>query len=310
MANSKPHVGRKYIFPLNMNKLRGRMLNMPKNTQSSKADILIVYGQKSSLEKWSPLANELRKYGNVTMPDLPGIGGMQNFYRINEKPSLDNYADYLASFIKLRYRRKKIVIVGMSFGFVVVTKMLQKYPDLNKKVNLLINLSGFVHKDDIKLSVLHKYELRLLSKLLAHKSLASIYGSVAHDEFVYKLRHRKKYGKTHGIPKSEMKRNIKYDLNILRKCDTRTHMYILGALTKLDNSHQTIDLPIWSLVGSFDEFLYPDSVKNHLEMVFSKYHEIKLKKKSHSGIIGVLTPENIAQSVPFRLKALLNRQNK
>ena len=39
---------------------------------------------------------------------LPGLGGMDSFYSIGLKPSLDNMADYVASFIKLSYKRKKV----------------------------------------------------------------------------------------------------------------------------------------------------------------------------------------------------------
>ena len=82
MPNSKPHTIKKYISPLYMDKLRGRMLVLPKQKTTTKTDFLIVYGLNSTIEKWSSLAYELRKYGNVTMPDLPGMGGMQSFYKL------------------------------------------------------------------------------------------------------------------------------------------------------------------------------------------------------------------------------------
>jgi pimeloyl-ACP methyl ester carboxylesterase len=82
------------------------------------------------------------------MPDLPGFGAMDSFYKIGRAATLDNYADYMASFIKLRYKRKKPIIVGMSFGFIVVTRMLQRCPDLVKKVEMLVSFAGFAHKDD------------------------------------------------------------------------------------------------------------------------------------------------------------------
>jgi hypothetical protein len=189
MPISKPHTGKKYIFPLNMNKLRGRMLIVPKLRANSKTEFLVIYGQKSTLEKWLSLALELSKYGNVTMPDLPGFGGMQSFYKINEKPTIDNYADYLAAFIKLRYRRKKIVIIGLSFGFVVVTRMFQKYPDMTSRVNFVINVSGFCHKDDIRLSKWKKSRITSMSKLFTYYSASSIHGTFMEDELIHKLVH-------------------------------------------------------------------------------------------------------------------------
>src|ERR1700734_583988 len=95
-----------YIVPLNMNGLQGRMLRLPAPL-NKKREILFVYDRHSSLERWWPLARELNRYGGVTMPDLPGFGGMHSLYRIGEKPSLDALADYLAAFMKLRYKRRR-----------------------------------------------------------------------------------------------------------------------------------------------------------------------------------------------------------
>ena len=136
-----------YILPLYMNGLSGRMMHLPAPA-GKKREILYVYGHHSNLERWFGVAKLLNRYGSVTMPDLPGFGGMQPFYKIGEKATLDTMADYLAAFIKLRYRNKKIVIGGLSLGFVIVTKMLQKYPELTKKVDILVSFAGFVHKDD------------------------------------------------------------------------------------------------------------------------------------------------------------------
>jgi pimeloyl-ACP methyl ester carboxylesterase len=81
---------------------------------------------------------------------LPGFGGMDPLYNIGEKATLDNLADYLASFIKVRYKNRRFTIMAVSYGFTVVTRMLQKYPEIAKKVDLLVSWVGFVHKDDFR----------------------------------------------------------------------------------------------------------------------------------------------------------------
>src|SRR3954468_11091969 len=123
MATKKSKNPADYIVPLNINGLDGRMLKLPApaTKQAQGREILFVYGHHSSLERWWGLVQVLNRYGAVTMPDMPGFGGMDSFYKIGRKPTIDNMADYLAAFIKLRYKRKKIVIVGMSFGFAVAT---------------------------------------------------------------------------------------------------------------------------------------------------------------------------------------------
>src|SRR5580700_10469282 len=153
-----------YIVPLNINGLDGRMLRMPAPPKKN-AELLFIYGHHSSIERWWGMMQVLNRYGAVTMPDLPGFGGMDSFYKIGKKPSIDNMADYLAAFVKMRYKRKPVTIVGMSFGFVVATRMLQRFPELAKKVDLLVSVAGFAHRDDFTFSVTRYWSYRSISRL-------------------------------------------------------------------------------------------------------------------------------------------------
>src|SRR3990167_463621 len=126
-----------YILPLYMNGLSGRMLRLPAIAKK-KREILLIAGHHTSIERIMGVAEYLNRYGPVTSPDLPGFGGMQAFYKINEKPDLDKLADYLASFIKFRYHGQRFTIMAISYGFTVATRMLQRYPDITNKVDLVV----------------------------------------------------------------------------------------------------------------------------------------------------------------------------
>src|SRR4051812_15783977 len=102
-----------YIVPLNMNGLRGRMLKMPSANPNRQKEILLLYGHHAMLERWWGFVQNLNLYGNVTMPDIPGFGGMDSFHKAGRRPNVDAFADYLASFVKLRYKRKRITIVAI-----------------------------------------------------------------------------------------------------------------------------------------------------------------------------------------------------
>src|SRR5664279_858482 len=136
-----------YIQPLNMNGLNGRMLYLPP-PKNQKRELLVLYGHHALLERWWGLVQNLHELGAVTMPDLPGFGGMDSFRKIGKKPTLDDYADYMAAFVQMRYKRRKVTLVGISFGFLVLTRMLQRYPELAKRVDLVVSLVGFMHRDD------------------------------------------------------------------------------------------------------------------------------------------------------------------
>ena len=105
MSESKAIIQPQYIVPVNINGLKGRMLKVPASAKM-KREIIFVYGHHASLERVYGFAEFLRRYGNVLVPDLPGFGGMDSYYKIHEKPTLDNLADYLASIVKLRARRE------------------------------------------------------------------------------------------------------------------------------------------------------------------------------------------------------------
>src|SRR4030095_591910 len=161
MPKKKAQDVAEFIAPLYMNGLRGRMLRMPP-PKNKKREILFVYGHHSSLERWWGVVQVLNRYGGVTMPDLPGFGGMESLYKIGEKPDMDTMADYLAAFVKWRYKNRRVTIIGLSYGFTVVTHMLQRYPDLVKKVDLLISVVGFVHHEDFIFSKSRMFAYRLV----------------------------------------------------------------------------------------------------------------------------------------------------
>src|SRR5271163_1947401 len=122
-----------FIMPININGMDGRMLRVNSQNRHNRREILFIYDLHSNLEKWWGLAVALKSYANVMMIDLPGLGGMDSFYSIGRKPTIDNMADYVAAFVKLKYKRKQLSIMGVGFGFAVVTRMLQRNPDLLPK---------------------------------------------------------------------------------------------------------------------------------------------------------------------------------
>ncbi len=159
-------------------------LPAPSTKQAKGREVMFVYGSHSSLERWWGVAQVLNRYGAVSAPDLPGFGGMESFYKIGKKPNLDNMADYLASFIKMRYKRKKMMIVGMSYGFIVATRMLQRYPELTKKVTLLVSIVGFAHKDDFIFSKPQFFAYYWGTKILTYRIPAFFFRTLALNPWV------------------------------------------------------------------------------------------------------------------------------
>lgn len=308
MVKSEPHtVNKKYVVPLHMNGLRGRMLRAPSSTGRSRNEFLIVYGQKQNIEKWFPLASELMKYGSVTIPDLPGFGGMESFYKLGIKPTIDDYADYLAAFIKLRYRRKRLSIVGLSFGFVIVTRMLQKYPEISKKVNLLFNVSSFSHSDDLKISRFKKFKLKIYTKFFTYNLPATAYRGILLRPHLYNRlskRMRAIQQKSHNDDK-DFKTKYNFDLKLRRKINVKTQMFTLNELLRLDNTKQRVDLPLVSINGTHEDHLRMEKVDEHLRSIYKSVSNVKLKKHPLDLFMSYSQSE-IQSMMPAKLKKLLN----
>lgn len=280
----QPHTPVDYIVPLDMNGLDGRMLRMPAR-QKSQPEILFIYGQHSSLERWWGVAQELNKFGAVTMPDLPGFGGMDSFFTIGKKPTLDNLADYLAAFIKLRYKRKRLIVIGMSFGFVVVTRMLQRYPEMTKKVDLLVSIVGFAHKDDFIFSrpkfIFYKIGSRFFSRrvpawVFQHVFLQPAWLRVAYSHSPHA---KQKFANKAG---DEFKRTMDVEVELWQINDIRTQMVANAEMFSLDHCRQRVDLPLWHVEVANDRYFDGRIVEQHMRIIFSDFKRVKSGLDNHA----------------------------
>lgn len=284
MKKIMPAIPAKYVLPLNMNGLRGRMLRLPAKG-NTRREILVVYGHHASLERYWGFAKILNKYGAVTMPDLPGFGGMESFYKIGEKPSIDNLADYLATFVRWRYKNRRLTIISYSFGFVVVTRMLQKYPDIVKKVDLLADGAGFAHKDDFKFSrtrrLLYLYGCRFFSTL--PMSIFFRYAIV--NSFNLRRIYHRTFNAKHkfsGLNKEKRAALTELEIKLWHQNDLRTWMRTTIDMLTLDNCNYRVDLPLWHIWVPRDKYFNNRVVYQHLKIVYSEVHKIKASIKKHA----------------------------
>jgi pimeloyl-ACP methyl ester carboxylesterase len=298
-----------YIVPLNMNGLQGRMMYMSAPA-GKKREILFIYGHHSSLERWFGLAQVLNRYGAVTAPDLPGFGGMQSFYKIGKKPSIDNMADYLAAFVKMRYKRKPVTIVGLSFGFVVATRMLQRYPDLVKKVDMIVSVVGFAHKDDFTFSTARRWFYRGLSRIFCLPVASSIFRTIAlHPSILrvfYAHTHNAKQ-KLSGLEETELRQMLDVEVWLWRNNELRTYMYTTNQMLRLDNCKKQIDLPIWHVGVAGDHFFDNELVEQHLQVVFKKLHNMKVIGLAKHAPTVIATEKDAGPFIPIRLRRQLSR---
>lgn len=261
-----------YIKPLNMNRLEGRMLRLP---ISHGNEILFVGDLGSDLEYWFGLIRALADFGTVTMPDLPGMGGMDSFYKIGKVPSIDSYSDYLASFFKLRFKRQRIIIVAVGFGFVVATRMLERYPSIKERVKMVISLAGYADFEDF---ASNKFRLRiyaLLAGILRYRPLSIFVHPIILNEGMFRWLFLAKADQS--LSPGSLSQ-FKFKLQRLASMDKRSFAAIAYELSRFTNCGGRVDLPVWQ-VDLPSLFIDRNKTEQHLCVIFSGFYLLPLNRR-------------------------------
>ncbi len=286
------------------------MLRLPP-PKGKKREILFVYGQHSSLERWWGLAQEFNKFGAVTMADMPGLGGMKSLYKIHQVASIDNLADYLAAFLKLRYKNKKVTIGAMSLGFVIVTRMLQRYPDLTNKVELLMSVVGFAHKDDFIFSKPRKTAYRVATYLFSHRLPAWVFQHLflrpAYLRRVYSHSYNAKE-KFEALSGDEFDRTMDMEIHLWKINDIRTQMKTSLEMLTLNNCKKRVNLPVIHIAAKKDRYFNNTLVEQHLRLIFSDFKQLYIVGGGHAPTI-IADSKAAAPFIPAELRKILNKKS-
>lgn len=298
----------KYTSPLHVNGLSGRMLRLPAPKNKNR-ELLLLYGHHSSIERMTGFAEVLNRYGAVTLPDLPGLGGMDSFYKIGQKPTLDNYADYLASIVKLRYKRRRVTIAAMSFSFPLVVRMLQKYPELESKVDILVSTVGFVHKDDFKFSKAEHWFWRIFGKVGSYRLTSLIIRYTLLQSSVIRFSYRlvqDRHTKLKDADKIEAKKRIDYEVTLWHLNDVRTRLYTMNLMLTLDVCDIPLKVKTYHVAPDKDRYFDNHVVEQHMRVIFDDFEVLKTSMPSHAPSI-IATAKDAAPYVPPKLRRIIGR---
>ena len=283
-------------------------LPAPKNR---KREILFVYGHHSSIERWFGLTEVLNRYGAVTVPDLPGFGGMESYYKIGVKPTIDALADYLATFVKLRYKNKRFTIVGLSLGFAIATRMLQKYPELAKRVDLVISVVGFVNHEEFRFKrrnyLLMRYAASFFSNRVPAWICKHLFLRPVFIRLAYKLQagsNAKLKDATQSSDATELKARINFEVQLWKSNDVRTYMETAVSMFKLDLCRQTVSLPVHHISVASDRYFNNHIVEQHLGVIFTKAHIIPARLPAHAPTV-LADAKAAAAIIPTKVRRLL-----
>ncbi len=283
------------------------MMRLPPKAKNR--EILLVYGHHASLERVYGFAEYLNRYGAVTVPDLPGFGGMDSFYRIGREPTIDAMADYLASFIKLQYKKRRLTIIGMSFSVPVITRMLQKYPSIAKRVNLFISYVGFVHRDDFHIKRSYYWGLYGLATVLSGSvSSALVKAFILRRSVlrtILKLSPWVQY-KFDGINEIKLQDLTDFEVELWKINDFRTRMYTIREMLRVDLCGKKVDLPIYQISVNGDRYFDHKVVEQHMQIIFSGFEMIDAKVPHHAPSI-LAEAKDIAKLMPPRIRQIIRK---
>jgi pimeloyl-ACP methyl ester carboxylesterase len=292
-----------YIAPLHINGLTGRVAHIPGPTPDA-PEVLFVYGHHSSIERWFGIMELFSERCAVTMPDLPGFGGMDSLYKIGKSATIDHLADYLADFMRQRYPNKKVIIVGMSLGFVITTRMLQRHPELTGNIQKLISLFGFAHTDDFKMSPKQRTFFLHGSRFFSLPITSRLYRMALLNRFILSRSYHKTSNakeKFKGLSPEEHKQHMDFEIALWQDNDLRTYMKTGAEFLTLDNTHVKVNMPVYHVAVARDRYFDNTSVEKHFSKIFSSYHLIaELQTGSHAPV-RVSTAKEARHLIPAAL---------
>jgi pimeloyl-ACP methyl ester carboxylesterase len=199
----------------------------------------------------------------------------------------------------------------MSLGFTIATRMLQKYPELTKKVDFLVSVVGFSHKSDLKLTKKQVGTFTVLSRIISRKWPARFFRYTALSPFVLrKAYHRtfKAKEKFSAVSGDEFRRTMDMEIHLWHINDVRTHFRTYVEMFKLDNTKKTVDLPVYHVATKNDRYFDDIKVEQHMRRVFKDFTIFYSKAPNHAPTV-VATAKEAAPFIPPELKRLLNQKN-
>jgi len=292
------------ISPLFINGLRGRVLHLAGPKHDS-PEVLFVYGHHSSIERWQGVAELMAQYAAVTMPDLPGFGGMDSLYKTRKPATLDNLADYLADFITHYYpASKRFSVVGMSLGFVIVTRMLQRHPKLAPRITACISLFGFAHNDDFILPLKRRRFGLRVAKLFSRPGFAAAYRGALLNRFVLsRTYHRTPNAreKFKNATPEEHAANMDFEIELWQNSDLRTYMQTTAEFLQLNNTRVRINLPVYHVAVAQDRFFDNETVEKSLAKIYTNVIVLVELQNANHAPTRIKTAEEAKTFIPPEL---------
>jgi len=272
------------VTPLSLMGLHGRMLVHPSRKAGTKRTIVYVYGIHGSLERFYGVMYFLARFGRVVVPDLPGFGGMETFYKVGRKPSLDEYGDYVAAFIAQELPEGKLTLIGLSYGFVVITRMLVRHPELCERVDLVVSAMGLADGRDLNLQPLAKAWAKALFVTGQARPLANAIQYFATRQWMLRLMYMGNNPKMKALPQAERPGLIEFEAYLWACNDMQTYCVAMKELFSYRQPGAMVPLVVHHIETENDHWLDVAAAERHIAAIYRRVIVHNSTLKHHGGV--------------------------
>jgi pimeloyl-ACP methyl ester carboxylesterase len=273
------------VRDLEVSSLHGRILTHPIRKPTLGRTIVFVYGIHGSLERFYGIVHYLALFGTIYVPDLPGFGGMDSFYQIGQKPTLDAFGDYLATVIAQELPEDtRLTLIGLSYGFVVITRMLARHPDLRSRVDLIISAMGLAEGSDIKMNFATRATVESLLFIGRTPVLGRLMQKIITNPITLRLTYTDRNPKMRSLPRSERPGYIAFESYLWKCNDMRTYGTSMHELLNYAQPDTHLDLPLEHIETRQDHWLDVDLAARHLRGIYRSVRIHTSAITNHGGV--------------------------
>ena len=311
MNASAPDSFEDYVSDLRVGGLKGRCWRAPASDKRVSARAVVaVYGHHSSLERNLGLAQYLRRFGRVVIPDLPGFGGMDSFYAAGRRPTLDSYADYLKTFLDGEPDDgRPAVLVGFSLGFLVITRFLQRHPAYRKRVSSVVSVAGFVKHDCLKFGPARRFCYMLTADVIGTRLGAAAFRRLLLNKWVLRRFYARTYSarrKFAGRSAADRERFLDMEVGLWHLNDPRTWAFTAKQMLTCDLTGERLKLRLLHLDVAGDQFLDAAANLANLKKTYGKVETLKVQLPAHAPSV-IASAEEIEAVMPAGMAAAVRR---
>ncbi|HEY2004438.1 MAG TPA: alpha/beta hydrolase [Candidatus Saccharimonadia bacterium] len=268
-----------------MSGLKGRVFNHPSRKERGGRTIVFVYGIHGSLERFYGVIHYLARFGRVVAPDLPGFGGMPSFYSVGSRPSPDAYGDYLAEFIRQELPDGQLTLVGLSYGFVVITRMLARHPDLQSRADMAVSVMGLADGRDLAMSPVLRCACEALLGIARTPVLGRVLQYIITRRWLLRLMYTDRNPKVRSLPQSLRPEIIRFESYLWNCNDMRTYGACMHELFHLRQpTGPLIKTPAHHISTPHDHWLNIDSAERHIRALYGNLTSHTSTVMKHGGL--------------------------